>query len=78
MEQITSREVQLQKMYMELNKEQFQKLCSATEKKLTGIQNDFVEAVLTTCSDAKKITFKQFKVLYNFCTGEIPEYRDFN
>jgi len=69
---------QLQLHYIELNSERFNIICKATEKKLEQIDNNFVKEVLTTCWKARRITFKQFKVLWNFNSNVIPEYRDFN
>jgi hypothetical protein len=74
--QITDEE--LQEHYIQLNSERFDIVCHSTRRKLKDIDNKFVEEVLNTCSKARRITFKQFKVLWNFNANVIPEYRDFN
>ena len=71
-------EEKLQEYYINLNSDKFDYLCEQTENRLQYIENNFVEEVLNTCWKARRITFKQFKVLYNFNTNVIPEYRDFN
>jgi len=69
---------QLQEYYIELNSERFDRICNSTRRKLQDIDNNFVEEVLNTCWKSRRITFKQFKVLWNFNTNVITEYRDFN
>jgi hypothetical protein len=71
-------EEQLEEYYMSLNSDGFDIVCKKTKKKLEQIDNKFVEDVLSTCWNSRKITFKQFKVLVNFITNVIPEYRDFS
>lgn len=69
---------ELQQHYIELDSDRFDMICMKTEYKLTQIDNKFVKEVLITCRNARRITFKQFKVLWNFIANVVPEYRDFN
>ena len=69
---------ELQEKYISLNSNKFNFLCQSTKDRLEHIENKFVEEVLNTCSKTRRITFKQFKVLYKYNTTTIPEYRDFN
>lgn len=71
-------EEQLEEYYVSLDSEMFDRVCKTTKRKLEQVDNKFVEDVLSTCWKTRRITYKQFKVLVNFNTNVIPEYRDFN